>query len=312
MAAGTQAFPQGSSTVVGYFTNGEDAHQAIHALIADGFEASQIGAAFRTGTAPGTGEVSGATLANVGMDVSYPDGELSSSGVTTSAANETAVTPALGGGSGTGMAGAGKPGPITGSDLSHLNLPHEIESTLPHDELRSGPSQPVSGAGSYAESYSEPVEHHQESWLDKLHHLFGGHKHASATETVSGPTTKESQNFGTGEGNLLITGANYTRPYSSSAFESSFGGMGIATGNSRHLALRLAGGGAVVTVTATGRVVDAETILERYNGVVRFEGEPFEDTLPAGRHHVAVFGAVGEAYPTEEEVSIASEPALRR
>ena len=315
MTGTTSRFPQGSSTVVGYFANGEDAHRAIHALLNDGFESTQIGAAFNTSRYGSSTEAAGTaganeSLATHGKSVSYPGLEPSDSGVTTTAADYTAVTPTLGGGSGTGMAGAGKPGPITGSDLSHLNLPHEIKSTLAHDQPGETPLHTAPGTGSFTESHSD-----QPGWFEKLSHVFGvKHKHEAGSDLVS----STSQNFGTGEGHLGITPEaaagyrnNYSRPYSHSAFESSFTGLGLPEAHSRHLALRLAHGGAVVMVGVTGRIVEAEKILEQNNGTVRFAGEQFTDALPAGDHRVAVFGAVDDVYPATEEVAVPTTPALQ-
>ena len=302
MAAGSHTYSQSSSTVVGYFVNAEDAHRAIHALLDDGFESSQIGAAFHTGSA--SGDAGGASFANVGKNISYPDDEPSNSGVTTSAANETAVTPALGGGSGTGMAGAGKPGPITGSDLSHLDLPHEIKSTLAHDQPGETPLHTPPGTGSFTEAHT-----HQPGWMDKLGHLFGGGKQKQSTG--SDLVTEESQNFGTGEGHLGVTPARYSRPYSHDAFERSFSGMGVEETHSRHLAHRLGQGGAVVSVSVTGRLPEVEKIFERHNGVVRFESAAFDDSVASSGHDVAVFGSFEHAYPAPERVHVADEPATR-
>ncbi len=315
MTGTTSRFPQGSSTVVGYFANGEDAHRAIHALLDNGFESTQIGAAFNTSRQGGVAQTGGAggsgeSLANLGKNVSYPGLEPSDSGVTTTAADYTSVTPAMGGGSGTGMAGAGKPGPITGSDLSQLDLPHEIKSTLPHDQPGETPLQTAPGTGSFTESRTD-----SSGWLEKLSHVFGGkHKHESGSNLVS----SSSQNFGTGEGHLGVTPEvaggvkdNYSRPYSHTAFESSFTGLGLPEDHSRHLALRLAQGGAVVMVGVTGRIIEAEKILEQNNGTVRFAGEPLTDALPAGDRSVAVFGAVEDVYPATEEIAVPTTPALQ-
>jgi hypothetical protein len=316
MTATTSRFPQGSSTVVGYFANGEDAHRAIHALLNDGFEATQIGAAFNTSNYGSSNEAgrSSESPASYGKSVSYPDLEPSDAGLNISAAETaddyTSVTPTLGGGTGTGMAGAGKPGPITGSDLSHLNLPHEIKSTLAPDRPGETPLYTPPGTGDFSASHTD-----HPSWLEKLSHVFGGkRKHEADSDLVNAT----SQNFGTGEGHLGITPEaaagyrnNYSRPYSHSAFESSFTGLGLPEIQSRHLAHRLAHGGAVVMVGVTGRIVEAEKILEQHNGSVRFAGEPFTDVLPAGDHRVAVFGAVDDVYPATEEVAVPTTPALQ-
>jgi hypothetical protein len=203
------------------------------------------------------------------------------------------------------MAGAGKPGPITGSDLSHLNLPHEIKSTLAHDRPGETPLYTAPGTGSFTETHEQ-----HPGWLGKLSHVFGGgkHKHGEGRDLVN----STSQNFGTGEGHLGITPAaaasgfteDYSRPYSHTAFESSFAGLGLGEAHSRHLAHRLAHGGAVVMVGVTGRIVEAEKILEEHNGTVRFEGEQFTDELPVGDHRVAVFGVVEDVYPATEEVHL--------
>jgi hypothetical protein len=67
----------------------------------------------------------------------------------------------------------------------------------------------------------------------------------------------------------LSSGYNYA--YSGSAFESSFSGMGIPQEHSRRLSRDLRRGGAVVTVRAGSRNSTAEAVLQRNNGVVRYE-----------------------------------------
>lgn len=86
--------------------------------------------------------------------------------------------------------------------------------------------------------------------------------------------------------------------YSSSAFESSFAGMGIPADHAGRLARELRGGGAVVTVKGGSRAEAAERIMERNHGRIRYESAPLQ--IETGREsggRVDVFGEVHRAYP---------------
>lgn len=92
--------------------------------------------------------------------------------------------------------------------------------------------------------------------------------------------------------------SSHPYPYSSSAFESSFAGMGIPVDHARRLARELRGGGAVVTVKGGSRAEAAEQIMERNHGRIRYESAPPQmemGTESGGR--VDVFGEVHRVYP---------------
>lgn len=89
--------------------------------------------------------------------------------------------------------------------------------------------------------------------------------------------------------------------YSGSAFESSFCGMGIPAEHARRLARELGQGGAVVTVKTGGRAEAAEAVMQRHNGVVRYESAPAAGEAWTGEgspeSRVQVFGEVHRVYP---------------
>ncbi len=152
-------------TVAGYFASADDATNAIHELVDDGFSINEIGAAYHSGSAnagrsagqesrasstataatfpstraPGSGEdVGGFPLRFQGNQ------ELNPAGATS---DTQAVSPwGLFTGGGTPFAGASRPGPITGSEIPP-DLPRELPSEL-------APEQGGRAAGSYAYSGS--------------------------------------------------------------------------------------------------------------------------------------------------------------
>jgi hypothetical protein len=273
----------GSGTLIaGYFEDGQDAHRAIQALIDSGFLPSQIGAAFHSAGAESAGEAvaeesirqaPGRTFNQEAADVDTSAGGASS--------GSDAVQPVgLASGSGSPILGAGNPPPIPGSSLAHTGLPHELKSELGHD-------QPASA---YAQSSSAPVapsapQHPaaNTSWTSKLKHLF------SKNQT----SASKGEGFGTGAGDLKLT----SLPYSRASFETSVNSAGVPADQSRHLSHRLATGGAVVTVSDTGRAVEVEKIFERFNGDVRFESDIFADAAGDGYvPHVEVFGHLEHYY----------------
>ena len=291
---------QGSNTgsdsiIAGYFQDGESAHRAINALLDQGFLASQIGAAFHTnGGAQGGSDGSstaaasknpdlGTTFDEEAADLDTSDGGPSS--------GTTAVQPAgLSTGSGSVILGAGAPGPITGSETTNTGLPHELHSELAHDQPGTAQATPPPTTYTATEPKSSKSD---SSWGAKLKHLFQSKK----TETAGSGATEESQNFGSGSGHLNLT-EPYGQPYSPTAFESSISGVGVPSDHSRQLSQRLSGGGAVVTVSETGRAVEVEKIFEQYGGVVRFASSVFDDS-PALDYEprVEVFGHLEHRYP---------------
>ncbi|MGC2605467.1 MAG: hypothetical protein WA419_07920, partial [Silvibacterium sp.] len=128
--------------VAGYFISGEDAHRAINELKDEGFQASQIGAAFHSGTEAGSprrsvqaGSDFSASSKQDSSEIDIPMRSPVEPGSTPSgaASDTSAVNPSgLSTGGGTGIAGAGRPGPIPGSDIPG-NLPTNIPSELASD-----------------------------------------------------------------------------------------------------------------------------------------------------------------------------------
>jgi hypothetical protein len=306
----TTTLPQTGTAVVGYFATGESAHHAINALIDGGFAPSEIGAAFHIGANPGgdpTHPSSQDRQANLGgslreeLGTTNPSGEAQAQSFGAPGSDTTPVQPgALGGGAGTIFSGAGRPGPISGSSLANSGLPSELKSTLPHQA-------PLSESGHLAAPAPVPASHPtshttdlHESWGEKLKHIFssdktGDPKHSADHTNAKGVTTRESQNFGTGEGHLILKEPG-NHPYSQPAFEHSFSGYGVPSEHSRSLSHRLGHGGAIITVHAGARTSEAEHILEAAGGEVRFSsGLADSDYRDDGM--VEVFGTVGRDYP---------------
>ena len=272
---------QASTTaVVGYFANGDAAHRAINDLIESGFSAAEIGAAFHIGSASARPAVRDAAEGSTVREAVSTDlegehgGKISQSNSLSSAVSGTSAVQfgKLGPGSGTPYSGPHKPGPITGSDLSNTGLPSELKSTLPHEaDLRE--------------------EREGSSWSSRLEPVFRS-SHAKTTPT------KESQNFGTGEGSLNLTG---TVPYSREHFERSFSESGLEPEHARRLSDRIGQGGAVITVHTMERGEEAERILESHGGSVRFSPEGTEEGYGAPTTNdpgVEVFGTLGHNYPS--------------
>jgi hypothetical protein len=313
--------PIGSSrrTVVGYFADEEDAHRAINDLLVEGFRPSEIGAAFHINNE--TQAANEIQLAD--NDVKTVDAEIrpatgpnaSGAGSTTAgaASDSSAVTPAgLSTGGGTPMSGAARPGPIPGAEIPSglpTTLPHTIQSTLP-STLHPNPAAPLPtqavnypATGDFQETNKNSESHRWE----KLKHIFGGDKSSPIDSAPRGPVAdRSSMNFGTGEGHLG-TYPNYEYAYSSQAFESAFFGMGIPPAHSRHLSGMIRRGGAIVTVDGGGLNAEAEEILERNTGSVRYEiamnaapsSLAAEDAWEAanGEARVRLLGRVQRVYP---------------
>lgn len=289
-------------TVAGYFASGEDARHAIHELIEEGFKASEIGAAFHSGTrlqasSRGSAQVTaGAPLRSEAASDATFAGVASGTG---------AVTPSgLSTGGGTGVAGASRPGPIPGGEIP-ANLPTNIPSDLPSDaetQRFSGAHPPVRQAG---ETVQNPGDIHDtrenKSWWDSLKDVFRGEGTEDVTASRRTPVSdKGSLNYGTGEGDLGID-RNYYYAYSGSAFEQSFSGMGIPPEHAQRISHELRRGGAVVTVKAGSRNPTAEAVLERNHGIIRYEStlaaeEGAWDSGDQG-DRVEIFGEVHRIYP---------------
>jgi hypothetical protein len=272
--------------VVGYFAEGSDAYRAIHELIDEGFKAAEIGAAFRTPRAgAGRQEAAVGELSGVGELTERTPAVYSSVGGP--ASGDEGVTPAgLSTGSGNSFPGAPtSPGPIPGSEIPQ-NLKHDLRETLPHD--RPSPVWATSTGGSGSD----------DRWLDHLNSTYG----SATAETAKNRNSVEASNqkFGTGEGTL---GLFPEYEYSASTFEGSFAGMGLGAEQARSLSGELAGGGAVVTVSAGERASLAEAILERNHGRVRFEYAADTTTPRLDRESpVQVYGSMRSYYRADEEL----------
>jgi hypothetical protein len=271
----------GSDTIIaGYFQTGDDAHRAINALLDEGFPPGQIGAAFHTSgnddllPDESIRQAPGRTFNMEAADIDTSAGGASSG-------SDAVVPIGLASGSGSVILGAGSPGPIPGAELTHTGLPHELKSELAHDKPHSFPLPSTTVSSTPAPAKADT------SWTSRLKHIFQS-RHTEAADT---------QKFGTGAGELDLT-TPYGHPYSPTAFESSVSGAGVSAEHSRNLSHRLSTGGAVVTVNDTGRTVEVEKIFERYNGVVRFSSDIFDDA-PALDYEprVEVFGHLEHRYP---------------
>ena len=303
---------QQSGVVVGYFQTGHEAHRAIQALVDSGFLPNEIGAAFHVSTSTGTEErrsenthpdVGGSLREELGTTLTGTTHGTRTG--TSSAASDTSSVQyaSLGGGAGTPFDGAGKPGPISGSSLANTGLPSELKSELPHDAGLPHSTGPV--RDSSVPFAPEPTVHTiaarnaGDSWTDRLKHIFSSHTTTTAVErddvdaAPKAPVTKESQDFGTGEGHLMLnTGVRYSQP----AFERSFSEYGVQPEHARHLSHRIGHGGAIVTVHAAARAIDAERLLESHGGEVRFSAGQAGHTTIASDSHVEVFGTVSRNY----------------
>ena len=314
-------YAQGTgSVVIGYFATGHAAHRAINALIDEGFVASEIGAAFHVGGGTEAGASEQGSQANVGgslreeLGTTLPGRNIHASNTAGGAASDSSQVQyaALGGGAGTPFDGPSRPGPITGSSLVNTGLPSELKSELPHDAPL--PHGGVSSQHAYTPSSSTPnaAAPVHESWIEKLTHVFSGKKATQTTspgvsttatprtETVPlAPVTAESQAFGTGEGHLhLGTAGGASRRYSQPAFESSFSGYGLPGEHARSLSQRIGHGGAIVTVHASSRAIEAERVLEAHGGEVRFAATSGEADYGTAENdsNVEVFGTVDRDY----------------
>ena len=277
-----------NQVVVAYFANSADAQSALDDLVYEGYEPRQIGAAFR-----GRGALphAAATLDEEEIGSKAVRRAVDSDTVGSGPASDTrAVTPSgLSTGSGSVISGAGRPGPIPGSDIPHHRSISRVAGTSP--TVRS----PLPATG----GIHEPSHRHEEddSWWQKIKNFFSGD--TSVEVRNKGVANATSMNYGTGEGHLATLPDDSDYVYSGSAFESAFSGMGVSQSHARSLVGDLQSGGAIVSVDATGRVEDAERILERNNGRVRYEtiAEVTQwSDVPGER--VRVFGQLSGAYPT--------------
>lgn len=270
----TRSTSGAGNVVAGYFRNGEDAHRAILELRDQGFQVNEIGAAFHARS----------LAAEVPPSIGNFDVRSATNSDTTIAgagSGTSGVTPmGLSTGAGTPFAGAPtSPGPIPGSKIPS-SLPREIPSELPSDLAPN------------AASAGQSVPSAQQGWRGRLSSVF---------DREGARPNKSASKFGTGEGDLQLN-ASSAYVYSGSAFQGSFRGMGIPENHSQRLARELERGGAIVTVNAgSERASLAAQILERNEGVVRYESfsgtEEEEPWAPADDAQVEVFGEFDRVYP---------------
>jgi len=367
----------GSQVVIGLFGNGNDAQQAIGELREQGFKTNQIGAAFRetaVGSEFGNPERNRAQ-SNQGIqdvsvghnltDRSYSgSSSLDTGSLGGPASGSNAVTPAgLSTGSGTGVSGAGRPGPITGSDIPRSitnNDSEDLRSTSQREarenwqqESRQDRVMDIApgGSGSDVTTLPNPTPgapyneaerlnkdpHENESWWEKLKHLFTDDE-STSTQRASDKAKSEAK-FGTGEGDLGLTSdrsaaqadnyEDYDYAYSPADFEGSLTSLGLDPRQSRAFARELGARGAIITVAAGDRIADAERILERNNGRIRYEEDtayesgtlenPVSSTQGSydPRERIQLFGEVRRAYrqraiPTYDEKNIDRRDDLKR
>jgi hypothetical protein len=302
-----------SVTVVAYFSNADDAQNAINELVDEGFPADEIGAVFHSRSGAFATGFEAGTISSPSRpyhDEMTQVGSVGSAAGTSGAASDTSgVTPAgLSTGAGTGFSGASRPGPIPGSEIPkdlYADSPSSIRSpetarfprqTQPDlDASYGGLSAPSAGYDRSRDFAREDRSVPEASWWDKLKHIFSGD-----ADTKREPQSEKSvQSYGTGEGRLGV--AEYDYPYSGSAFESSFGSMGIPEARARRLSSVILRGGAIVTVIAGSRLAEAERILESNHGQIREESgslaqdeASFASSEPS---RVQVFGRVQRVYP---------------
>src|SRR5664279_1427974 len=196
----------------------------------------------------------------------------------------------------------------TGSDVTTLPLP--------------APSAKFSEA----ERLNKPP-HENQSWWEKLKHVFTDDK--STSTHVTGDNATSEGKFGTGEGELGLNSneaateikdngdsvnGDYDYAYSPMEFEGSLTSLGLDRRQARAFARELGSNGAIVTVAAGNRISDAERILERNHGRIRYEEDtayekdtayeigPLADPVSSTqgsydpRERIQLFGEVRRAY----------------
>ena len=311
-----------SGTVVAWFESGEDAQRAIDELLNEGFPVNEIGAAFHSG-ASASALRSGSPARLFIDETSSTIGDVDSGTISGASSDTSGVTPSgLSTGSGTGASGASRLGPIPGSEVPS-DLPTNIPSTL-----RSSTSAPMSDyfldqsrvdqprmVGSttvpVARGLDEENQDEGPSWWDKLKHIFSGEE----TDVRTRRKAVADNSFGTGEG-YLQTYPESDYPYSGSAFETSFTGMGIPQAYAQRLAQEIGRGGAIVTVNAGGLNARAERILEQNHGRIRYEAETVanDETWETGPENarVQIFGHVQRVYPGNVSGSVRPDIPTRK
>lgn len=322
MATSTQLV---GTAVAGYFATGQEAHRAINALIDAGFEPAAIGAAFHAGavsTQPAPERrpnVGGELREEIGTTLpGFPPNRARATGGGAASDTSSVQYASLGGGSGTPIDGASRPGPIPGTDVLHSGLPSELEHEIPHESDLQAGAEPareevgVTRGGAGTPGSVEPAPTHaaqtvEPSWGERLKHIFGRgtvhrgggapaqQQNAAGRDDLQAEIRQEAQDFGTGEGHLNL---HSPRRYSQSAFEQSFTGYGIEPERARGFGRGLRQSGAVVTVHAGPRALEAESILEANGGTARLATDTEVDGNLADEGQVEVLGTVGRDYPS--------------
>jgi hypothetical protein len=311
-----------SPVVIGLFSNGNDAQQAIGELREEGFRTNQIGAAFRETVDNFRGNDSSSVnlRRNSAADANRTLTENSYTGSDSldggslggPASGSNAVTPAgLSTGSGMSMTGAGRPGPIPGSEIPHHRTrqdsvapaetveetpasstgrvmdigPADFDGVSPDVVITTTEPAPVHYFGTEREKEFQPTSE-GEGWWEKLKRMFTDEEPAADSElrpTDSVFARKSSRNFGTGEGDLGLAQDSfaggqiedvreaYDFAYSPGEFEASLASLGLDPRQARAFSRQLGTQGAIVTVAAGSKASEAESILQRNNGRIRHE-----------------------------------------
>lgn len=264
--------------IVGYFADGANAYRAINELMDEGFDRSEIGAAFRP-LAADVGRIKPEAETGGVRELAERNPATSGS-VGGAASHDQAVQPAgLAPGSGNAFPAPVGPGPIPGGELPRT-LPHDLRHQLPTDEELA--AQGARSGNSRREAPAGPTE----DWREGVDRAF-----ADDSERGSRPAGSSSNlKFGTGEGHLFSDN-DYLEP----EFENSFVGMGLSSADARGFSGSLSRGGAVVSVSPADRAYLAEAILERNHGRVRFE-EPVSGGQILGEPRVRVYGRLRNYY----------------
>ena len=262
--------------VVGFFADGANAYRAITELIDEGFQATEVGAAFRTPRV-------GMAVAEGGKGRGVSSNPAVSGSVGGAASRDEAVTPAgLAPGSGNAFPAASRPGPIPGG---------EVPASLPHDLLQELPStlprEPESSRGSVVAEQADRSGSN-ESRRERLGQMLGSGAASSGS--------RRGMKFGTVEGHLF---PDYE--YSETSFENSFLGMGLGVREARNLSGRFSQGGALVCVTPGSRASLAEGIIERNHGEIRFEKLSGRAESGEGSR-VEIYGRMRNYYRPEESI----------
>lgn len=266
--------------IVGYFADGADASRAIHELIDEGFQASEMGAAFRARrVAAGRLELH---AERPGIRERAERNPATTGSVGGPASHDEAVTPAgLAPGSGNAFPAPVGPGPIPGSEIPS-ELRHDLPSTLPTEAE-------IAAERSVRSSRQRVELQREEGWQEGMRRVFRDERERNAQKNAS------NLKFGTGEGHLF-SGVEYSSP----AFESAFSGMGLTADEAGSLSAELSHGGAVVTVFASNRASLAEAILERNHGRIRFDTVP-EESARCEDPRVDVYGRMCSYYSREND-----------